>query len=96
MSHSLSGVPTASILRLMAASMGERHPTLFGGEGAAGGVLPEYAHFHSLMCIFASNKSERSLAIQNNVPQCTPFIFKSLPIHPPLNGNILLSNKIVR
>jgi hypothetical protein len=82
MSHSLSDVPTASILRLMAASMGERHPTLFGGEGAAGGVLPEYAHFHSLMCIFASNKSERSLAIQNNVLNALrSFLNRYLFIH---------------
>ncbi|RGO61832.1 hypothetical protein DXB09_07985 [Bacteroides fragilis] len=40
--------------------------------------------------------SERSLAIQNNVPQCTPLISKSLPIYPLLKGNTLLFNKIVR
>ena len=39
------------------------------------------AHFHSQICTFASSKSERSLAIQNNVPQSTPLISKSLPIH---------------
>ncbi len=53
------------------------------------------AHFPSQMCTFASNKSERSLAIQNNVSQSTPLISKSLPIHPSLNGNTLFFNKIV-
>src|SRR3712207_2203651 len=54
------------------------------------------AHFHSQICTFARSKSERSLAIQNNVPQCTPLISKSLPIYPLLKGNTLLFNKIVR
>ena len=72
----------------------EDHPTLVGGEGAGRSVLTEKVHSHSSMCTFASSKSERSLAIQNNVPQCTPLISKSLPNHPPLNGNTLLSNKI--
>lgn len=54
------------------------------------------AYFSSQICTFASSKSERSLAIQNNVPQCTPLISKSLPIHLSLKGNTLLLNKIVR
>ena len=53
------------------------------------------AYFSSQMCIFANSKSERSLAIQNNVPQYTPLISKSLPIHLSLNGNTLFFNKIV-
>lgn len=48
------------------------------------------------MCIFASDNSERSLVIQNSVPQSTPLISKSLPIHLSLKGNTLLINKIVR
>ena len=54
------------------------------------------AHFPSQICTFASDNSERSLVIQNNVPQSTPLISKSLPIHPSLNGNTLFLNKIVR
>ncbi|WP_394358615.1 DUF1661 domain-containing protein [Porphyromonas gulae] len=53
------------------------------------------AHFCSQINIFASDNSERSLAIQNSVPQSTPLISKSLPIYPLLNGNTLLLNKIV-
>ena len=71
----------------------EDHPTLVGGEGADRSVLTEKAHSHSSMCTFASSKSERSLAIQNNVPQCTPLISKSLPIHTTLNGNTLLPKR---
>ncbi|RRD80241.1 hypothetical protein EII14_02735 [Alloprevotella sp. OH1205_COT-284] len=36
------------------------------------------------------------MAIQNDVPQSTPLISKSLPIYPLLNGNTLLLSKIVR
>ena len=54
------------------------------------------AYFSSQICTFASSKSERSLAIQNNVPQSTPLISKSLPIHLSLNANTLFFNKIVR
>ena len=54
------------------------------------------AHFPSQMCTFAGDNSERSLAIQNNVPQSTPLISKSLPIYPAINGNTLFLNKIVR
>ncbi len=53
-------------------------------------------HFPSQICTFASGKRECSLDIQNNMPQCTPFISKSLPIHLLQNGNTLLSNEIVR
>lgn len=53
------------------------------------------AHFPSQMCTFASDNSERSLAIQNNVPQSTPLISKSLPIYPSINGNTLLFREIV-
>ena len=54
------------------------------------------ALFRSQICTFASDNSERSLAIQNNVPQSTSLISKSLPIYSPLNGNTLLLSKIVR
>ncbi|TYK34876.1 hypothetical protein FNJ59_13340 [Bacteroides pyogenes] len=54
------------------------------------------AHFPSQMCTFARDNSERSLAIQNSVPQSTPLISKSLPIYPSINGNTLFLNKIVR
>ncbi|TPE16389.1 hypothetical protein FJN16_09070 [Tannerella forsythia] len=54
------------------------------------------AHFRSQICTFASDNSERSLVIQNSVPQSTPLISKSLPIHLSLKGNTLLLNKIVR
>lgn len=40
--------------------------------------------------------SERSLAIQNNVLQCTPLISKSLLVHPPESGNTLLSSEIIQ
>lgn len=53
------------------------------------------AHFPSQMCTFAGDNSERSLAIQNNVPQSTPLISKSLPVYPTQNGNNLFLNKIV-
>lgn len=53
------------------------------------------AHFPSQICTFASDNSERSLAIQNNVPQSTLLISKSLPIYPTINGNTLFLNKIV-
>ncbi len=53
------------------------------------------AHFPSQICTFASDNSERSLAIQNSVSQSTPLISKSLPIYPLLNGNTLLLSKIV-
>ncbi|PDP63498.1 hypothetical protein CLI83_01205 [Porphyromonas gingivalis] len=36
------------------------------------------------------------MVIQNSVPQSTPLISKSLPIHLSLKGNTLLLNKIVR
>ncbi|HBN34136.1 MAG TPA: hypothetical protein DHW69_04935 [Parabacteroides distasonis] len=54
------------------------------------------AHFPPQMCTFASDNSERSLAIQNNVSQSTPLISKSLPIYPTINGNTLLFSAIVR
>ncbi len=54
------------------------------------------AYFRSQICIFASDNSERSLVIQNNVPQSTPLISKSLPIYPARIGNSLFLNKIVR
>lgn len=54
------------------------------------------AHFRPQICTFASDNSERSLAIQNNVPQSTPLISKSLPIHLSPKGNTLLLSKIVR
>lgn len=57
--------------------------------------LRKNAHFPSRMRTFASDKSKRSLAIQNSVPQSTPLIFKSLPIHSPQSGNALLSSEIV-
>ncbi len=53
-------------------------------------------HFPLQICTFASGKRECSLDIQNNMPQCTPLISKSLPIHLLQNGNTLLSNEIVR
>ena len=58
--------------------------------------LRKNAHFRSQICTFASDNSERSLAIQNNVPQSIPLISKSLPVYLQLNGNNLLLNKIVR
>ena len=48
------------------------------------------AYFSSQICTFASDNSERSLAIQNNVLQSTPLISKSLPIRIAPNGNLLL------
>lgn len=39
---------------------------------------------------------ERSLAIQNNVPQSTPLISKSLPVRITPNGNLLLLSQIAR
>ena len=54
------------------------------------------AHFRPQFCTFANDNSERSLAIQNNVPQSTLLISKSLPIHPIQTGNTLLLSKIVR
>lgn len=54
------------------------------------------AHFRPQFCTFANDNSERSLAIQNNVPQSISLISKSLPVYLPLNGNTLLLNKIVR
>lgn len=53
------------------------------------------AHFHSQINPFASNEREHSLAIQNNVPQCTPLISKSLPAYLLQNSNTLFFNKIV-
>ena len=53
------------------------------------------AHFPSQICTFASDNSERSLAIQNSVSQSTPLISKSLPAHLSINGNTLSLNKIV-
>ena len=53
------------------------------------------AHFHSQISTFAGDNSERSLAIQNNVPQCTPLISKSLPTYLLQNSNALFFNKIV-
>ncbi|WP_418313367.1 hypothetical protein, partial [Porphyromonas sp.] len=46
--------------------------------------------------IFASDNSERSLAIQNDVLQSTPLISKSLPIRIAPNGNLLLLSQIAR
>ncbi len=48
------------------------------------------------MCTFAGDNSERSLAIQNNVPQSTSLISKSLPVYSAIEGNALILNKIVR
>ena len=48
------------------------------------------------MCTFASSKSERSLAIQNDVLQSTPLISKSLSIRIHPNGNLLLLSQIAR
>ena len=53
------------------------------------------AHFLPRITTFASDNSERPLAIQNDVLQSTPLISKSLPNHPPRSGNTLLSNEIV-
>ena len=54
------------------------------------------AHFLSRITIFASDNSERSLAIQNDVLQSTPLISKSLPIRIHPNGNLFLLSQIVR
>ena len=54
------------------------------------------AHFLPRITIFASDNSERSLAIQNDVLQSTPLISKSLPIRIAPNGNLLLLSQIVR
>ena len=54
------------------------------------------AHFLSRITTFASDNSERSLAIQNDVLQSTPLISKSLPIHTSPNGNLLLLNQIAQ
>lgn len=54
------------------------------------------AHFPSQICTFASDNSERSLAIQNSVSQSTPLISKSLPVYSAIEGNVLILNKIVR
>ncbi len=54
------------------------------------------AHFLPRITIFASDNSERSLAIQNDVLQSTPLISKSLPIHIAPNGNLLLLSQIAR
>ena len=48
------------------------------------------AYFSSQICTVASDNSERSLAIQNDVLQSTPLISKSLPIRIAPNGNLLL------
>lgn len=48
------------------------------------------AHFLPRITTFASDNSERSLAIQNDVLQSTPLISKSLPIRITPNGNLLL------
>ena len=48
------------------------------------------AHFLPRITTFASDNSERSLAIQNDVLQSTPLISKSLPIRTHPNGNLLL------
>ena len=37
-----------------------------------------------------------STAIQNNVPQSTPLISKSLPVRITPNGNLLLLSQIAR
>ena len=54
------------------------------------------AYFSSQICTFASDNSERSLAIQNDVLQSTPLISKSLPIRIAPNGNLLLLSQIAR
>ena len=54
------------------------------------------AHFLSRITTFASDNSERSLAIQNDVLQSTPLISKPLPIRIATNGNLLLLSQIVR
>ncbi|WP_418313872.1 hypothetical protein, partial [Porphyromonas sp.] len=54
------------------------------------------AHFLPRITIFASDNSERSLAIQNDVLQSTPLISKSLPIRIAPNGNLLLLSQIAR
>ena len=58
--------------------------------------LRKNAHFLSRITIFASDNSERSLAIQNNVLQSTSLISKSLPIRIAPNGNLLLLSQIAR
>ena len=48
------------------------------------------AHFLPRITTFASDNSERSLAIQNDVLQSSSLISKSLPIRISPNGNLLL------
>lgn len=45
------------------------------------GFLSQLAYNSGILSKFANGKSERSLAIQNNVPQSTLLSSKSLPIH---------------
>ncbi|EFA45102.1 hypothetical protein HMPREF0645_0435 [Hallella bergensis DSM 17361] len=54
------------------------------------------AHFLPRITIFASDNSERSLAIQNDVLQSTLLISKSLPIRIHPNGNLFLLSQIAR
>ena len=58
--------------------------------------LCKNAHFLPRITTFASDNSERSLAIQNDVLQSTPLISKSLPIRIATNGNLLFLSQIVR
>ena len=52
-------------------------------------------YFGEILYICDRN-GERSLAIQNNVPQSTPLISKSLPVRITPNGNLLLLSQIAR
>lgn len=55
----------------------------------------EFSLFGEILYICDRN-GERSLAIQNNVPQSTPLISKSLPVRITPNGNLLLLSQIAR